>query len=445
MSTSEMSRAKRHLETTRKIKELLPRFFMRMFERREKKDTLAWCMVGVPPELLKAFDLLWEWPENFGTLCAARMVAPKFIEVAEREGYSPELCSYVTNTLGYCKLYKDLGEAPPESPIMGSMGHPSMLLGSGFACEPRWKWFQVIATRYIDVPVYSSDPLAPPWDIDINDPRIAAHYQEQLRRDLKGQVDFLEKQTGKKLNPDRLRELLDLSQQALKYWRDTLFLRRAKPCPMGATDYFSAIIPQMYMVGEPEAVDFYREMYKEVKDRVERGIGIIEDEKFRLIWFGLPPWYNLGMFNYLESQGAVVVFESPYNVTDWFELDLSDPMEALVQRTWKRAVMIHRYGTETMPEICNPAVFGGFTGSCLLEILVKEFSLDGAVLHITRSCRVMSFGQIHTRNRLAELGVPSLFFESDMADPRHWSDAQIKTRIHAFIETMEKSQKENPK
>ncbi|HPZ65511.1 MAG TPA: 2-hydroxyacyl-CoA dehydratase family protein, partial [Bacillota bacterium] len=215
--SSEMQRAKRHLETTRKMKEMLPRFFMRMMERRFSNEPLAWCMVGVPPELLKAFDLLWEWPENFGTICASRLVAPKFIEVAEGDGYSPELCSYVTNTMGYCKLWKDRGEFPEESPLPGGMGNPSMLLGSGFICEPRWKWFQSIATRFVDVPVYSSDPLAPPYDVDPKDPRIAEHYLDLLRRDLQGQIDFLEKHTGKKLDLDRLREYIRLSHEALTY------------------------------------------------------------------------------------------------------------------------------------------------------------------------------------------------------------------------------------
>ncbi len=440
MNQSEMSRAKRHLDTTRKMKEMLPRFFMRQMERRfSSNEPLAWCMVGVPPELLKAFDLLFEWPENFGTMCASRLVAPHFIEVAEGDGYSPELCSYVTNTMGYCKLTKDKGEPPEESPLPGGMGTPSMLLGSGFICEPRWKWFQSIATRFFNVPVYSSDPLAPPWDIDPRDPRVEDHYLTLLREDLAGQIDFMEKQTGKKLDLDLLRETLALSHKALGYWRDTLALRKAVPCPMSSTDYFHSIIPQMYLVGDQEAVDFYKEMYEEVKDRVARKVGVTEEEKYRLIWFGLPPWFNMGIFNYLESKGAVVAYESTYNVGDFFEVDLSDPLEAIVRRTWQRAVKMHDYGAETMPELCNPAVFGGFSGSSLLNELVEEYSLNGALMHLTRSCRAVSFGEVHTKNRLAQLGIPSLIFESDMADPRLWSDAQIKNRLHAFLETMDKA------
>jgi len=34
------------------------------------------------------------------------------------------------------------------------------------------------------------------------------------------------------------------------------------------------------------------------------------------------------------------------------------------------------------------------------------------------------------------LKVPSLYIESDLIDPRYWSDAQIKNRVDAFFETL---------
>jgi benzoyl-CoA reductase/2-hydroxyglutaryl-CoA dehydratase subunit BcrC/BadD/HgdB len=58
-------------------------------------------MAGVPTELLAAVDICWDWPENFGTLCASKLVTTRFIEVAEAEGYHNDLCSYVNNTMGY--------------------------------------------------------------------------------------------------------------------------------------------------------------------------------------------------------------------------------------------------------------------------------------------------------------------------------------------------------
>ena len=97
-----------------------------------------------------------------------------------------------------------------------------------------------------------------PWDQDAKDPRLAEHYLEQLKGSVR-QVAFLEKQTGKSWIWIACGDHAIL-QEALRYWYQVLQLRKAIPSPMGATDYFSAIIPQMYMLGEPEAVNFYREM-----------------------------------------------------------------------------------------------------------------------------------------------------------------------------------------
>ena len=43
-----------------------------------------------------------------------------------------------------------------------------------------------------------------------------------------------------------------------------------------------------------------------------------------------------------------------------------------------------------------------------------------------------------TRNYLnKELNMPSLYIESDLIDPRYWSDAQIKNRVDAFFESLQ--------
>jgi benzoyl-CoA reductase/2-hydroxyglutaryl-CoA dehydratase subunit BcrC/BadD/HgdB len=36
----------------------------------------------------------------------------------------------------------------------------------------------------------------------------------------------------------------------------------------------------------------------------------------------------------------------------------------------------------------------------------------------------------------AKLGVPSLFIDSDMADPRAFSEAQAKVKMEAFLEML---------
>jgi len=437
---SEMSRAIKSTQTVRDITKYIPRFYDRGQRRKEPGTKLVWNMLGTGTEILQAFDLVGEWPENYGTLCAAQQVAMGFCEEAEAEGYSNELCSYVRNSFGYLRRHRDLGAVPPEAPLSG-MGDPTFLLGSGLICEPRFKWFQAIGTHFLKVPVFNDDPMSPPHDVDVEDPRIAEHYKAQIRATLRAQITFLEEQTGKKLDMGRFREIMKNSQEAIKYWYQVLELRKAVPCPMGSEDYFTAIIPFLYLAGEPEAVDFYKALYEEIKDRVDRGIGVIPEEKYRFVWLGIPPWFNLGLFNYLQKLGAMVCIESTYYVGEPVELDLTDPVEGWVERTWKTGKIKHKNGSEVNPDVCNPGVFNPGVGGELIKRWISEYHLDGAIAHRTRSCRATSMGQLQVKNKLAEIGVPLLIFESDMVDPRAWSDAQIKKQFEEFLEIVDTHKK----
>jgi len=437
--SGEMTRAIKSTETVRNISKYIPHFYERGQKRQSAGARLVWNMLGTGTEILRAFDLVGEWPENYGTLCAARQVAMGFCQEAEAEGYSHELCSYVRNTFGYLRRCRDLGRVPAEAPL-GGMGNPDFLLGSGLICEPRYKWFQAIGTHFLDVPQFNDDPVSPPYDADLEDPRLAEHYKAQIRASLRAQITFLEEQTGKKLDLERFREIMRNSQEAMEYWYRVLELRKAVPCPMGSEDYFTAIIPFLYLAGEREAVDFYRDLYGEIKSRVDRGVGVIAEEKYRFCWLGIPPWFNLGLFNYLETLGMVICVESTYYVGPPVEVDLTDPLEAWVERTWKTAQYKQKQGSEINPDICNPGVFSPGVGAGLVKRWVAEYRLDGVIAHRTRSCRATSMGQLHVQNKLAEIGVPMLIFESDMVDPRAWSDAQIKMRFQGFLETVEARQ-----
>ena len=437
----EMSRAVKSTKTVRTIQKYIPSFYERAQRRKVPGNQLVWNMLGTGAEILRAFDLVGEWPENYGTLCAAQQVAMGFCEEAEAEGYSNDLCSYVRNSFGYLRRCRDLEAVPPEAPLDG-MGNPNFLLGSGLICEPRFKWFQAIGTHFLKVPVFNDDPVSPPYDADVDDPRIAEHYKAQIRATLRAQISFLEEQTGKKLDIGRFREIMKNSQEVIRYWYQVLELRKAVPCPMGSEDYFTAIIPFLYLAGEPEAVNFYKALYEEIKGRVEQGIGVIPEEKHRFCWLGIPPWFNLGLFNYLQTLGAVVCVESTYHVGQPVEVDLTDPVEGWVERTWKTAKIKHKNGSEVNPDVCNPGVFNPGVGGQLIKRWVSEYQLDGAIAHRTRSCRATSMGQLHVKNKLAEMGVPLLIFESDMVDPRAWSDAQIKRQFQDFLEIVE-TQKKN--
>ena len=71
----------------------------------------------------------------------------------------------------------------------------------------------------------------------------------------------------------------------------------------------------------------------------------------------------------------------------------------------------------------------------LMEQLIKEYGVDGLVIHSARSCKPYSIGQYDLRSLLMErLGVPSVIIEADITDSRVYSEEQTRTRVEAFFE-----------
>lgn len=70
--------------------------------------------------------------------------------------------------------------------------------------------------------------------------------------------------------------------------------------------------------------------------------------------------------------------------------------------------------------------------------LARKFRVDGVVFHSNRSCKPYSFGQYDMRRAAVEkAGIPGLVLEADMCDTRAYSEAQLSTRIQAFMESLQ--------
>ena len=70
--------------------------------------------------------------------------------------------------------------------------------------------------------------------------------------------------------------------------------------------------------------------------------------------------------------------------------------------------------------------------------MIEEFSLTGFIMHSNRSCKPYSVGMYCLQDDLTKLtGKPGVVIEADQNDPRVYSDAQVETRLEAFIESMQ--------
>src|SRR4030043_1590209 len=373
-----MEEAKRLTSATKstkmaeKVRPLVKQMYARAHEAKKQGRPVAYCMIGCQyDEILRAMDITPIWTENYGGLCATKRDAERFLTKAEFAGYSNVLCSYATTGIGFDALRRELGEIPPNAPD-GGMAEPDMLLGCGYRCDPRYKWYQALG-HYKDTPIYNFDVVTPPADADLK--QVRGYYIKYQVEELKGLVAFLEKQTGKKMDWERLNQVIDLSEETSKLWRECHELRKATPCPMPAEDHFRTFVPGRFWLGTQEALDFYRELRDELKDRVENKIGVIPDEKYRLLWGGgLPPWHSMNIFNYFESHGAVFVRETAYSPFDAAEITANvHPLERFAMKYF--GGFTYRY--ERAKKGCgDPAV---------QQVLdwIGEYKAEGIVMHQT--------------------------------------------------------------
>lgn len=400
----------RKLQTTRGFyRNYVKKFYENAHKAKAEEKSVAWVASTFPVEMLLAMDVFPVWPENYASLCAARQVSVKFCEIAESEGFSKDICSYARCVIG--SLFEKEENLPEEG-----MPKPDFLVASTGACDTHFKWFQFVSRRY-KVPLFLLDV---PYNISGAD---SEHLEKTHIRfyvsQLEELIDFLERQTGAKLDKDKLKEKIKLSDRTSQLWEEIQKYRKTIPTPMGARSAFSAIFFMLSIPGTQIAADFYEKLRNEVKKRAENKFGIIENEKYRLLWDNLPLWFDLKFFEYLNSLGAVVVAETFSHV--WMgRLDSYRPLESLARKY--------------LPNFANCSIDRKID---LVQNLVKEFKVDGVILPTNWGCRMMSIGETIVKDVIYEkLGVPSLILDVDSSDWRNYNEAYIKRNVEVFLQVL---------
>lgn len=424
--------AEKATQTSKKVRLMVKDLALKAHEAKARGDPVAYLFIAsYYDDILRAMDIVTVGTENYAGLCAAKRDAERFLSKAEAEGYPRHLCTYATCGLGFDAMRQELGGMPPNAPD-GGMEHPDMMLGTGMMiCDPRYKWYQA-AQRYTNAPMHVLGLLNPHWYYTHVDPKeVREYYMKYVVAELRGLVEFLEQQTGRKMDYDRLSEVVDLSERTIKIWYDAYQLRKAVPAPMPTEDALNVMVPGFFMMGTQEAYDFYCEVYDEIKYRVDNGIGTIPDEKYRLLWtMSLPPWYGLVLFNYFESRGAVFPIELVYHPPKPLGIppSLTDPIERMAWRFYESFTG----GYEKARGRAGDPFVDWFLD------MIEDYKLDGVVFHQAMTCRTIHTGQLHQINLLKKhTDKPVLVLEGDIVDVSNYNEASTHDRIDAFIDLLE--------
>ena len=378
----------------------------------------AWTCAGFPVELLWGFDIFPLHPENMATVAAAQKQSQRLIEHAESMGYSRDLCSYCKTNFGAV----DTG----IKTTLGGIAKPDIITCTNTICDTHWKWFQIQAEK-LKVPIFMFDC---PKIVSGTDERTIEGYINYMVDQFYDFFEFVKKHTGKELDVNRMIKASDDSERMSVIWRDIYECRKSVPSPYSSAETSASFFPLVVMPGKKVGIKFFEKIKADIAKRAQSGEGTLSrgKEKYRILFEGIPFWYRMRFMYDLARYSAVVTYE-PYT----FSFAPPKPVgknysESL--RDVARVMMDLPYSYNLDKRITY------------FEQAVRDYHIDGVILHENLSCRPSSTGMIDLKNAIQEdLGIPVLIIQCDMNDPRAYSDAQMKTRIESFIELMEKGRK----
>ncbi|MFH1091052.1 MAG: 2-hydroxyacyl-CoA dehydratase family protein [Pseudomonadota bacterium] len=290
MAQQEKKRAIRRLKSVYALRAKVDESYQEGQEAMKAGPPTVWGMLnfyyGDP--ILKAMGIHSVYPENYGAAAAALGEAGKYLDYADAEGVPTHLCGYSRVNIGYAAMMmKEAGGNIPPGAPMGGIPKPLFLMSSAAICDHRYKWFQSLG-RYMDVPVWSFEAPLP----GIKELYIGEAYEKAAdmgTRHLKDFITFVENISGRKMDWAKLEETVDLMLELNHLWYDTNLLRQAVPCPMHSRDFWTAMPPALFSMGDlKDDLECYKNLKNEIQERVDNGIGAVEEEKFRLLFAELP-------------------------------------------------------------------------------------------------------------------------------------------------------------
>jgi benzoyl-CoA reductase subunit B len=398
-------------------KELMQKWYELLDQAAETgtPHTASLMISGNCVELLEAFGVVPIYPEVNALQLAIRHQSLDPILAAEEIGYAADNCAYVKADIG-CYL-KGI------TPTGGKLPTPSLVLCNFVGCNTYVKWFEHTAVLtgsrlyVLDVPFLRQDE---PSRDDI----------DYVVRQLKELVAIFEQITGKKFDYDRFVEAVRCSAQVEELWSQIKHLARRSPSPFDA--YFDAITlmgPLYVYRATQDGLNFFRAALDEMQAKVAAGQGVFDRENYRLVIEGPPPYPYFRTFRDMFAKWKACTVASTYStVGGLWEFgarhDPDHPFESVAMHMLAQNVTNRNY-------LQRYEQIGRY---------VKDWNADGLIIHFVKSCRLFSAGQGDMRDYATRtLGIPTLYIESDLEDPRYFAEAQTRNRIDAFFEALEHS------
>jgi benzoyl-CoA reductase subunit B len=328
------------------------------------------------------------------------------LEEMDKLGIPPDCCTLI-RLLVY---YQAAGLLPIPTAYLALTEPCDSVAGlqSVFMNHPDWR----------GVPAFIPDP---PYH---SDDRAIDYFAGEMKR----MVDFITEHTGKTLDINRLKEVVDETNKAYTLWFEYNDIRRAIPTP------HSYIMPMscFYLVntmgaGDPVNLGFYKAMVANAEKRVRENTPEVPNQKIRVFWYDIQPMFFGEIVPWLEQEwGAVIAMDmvsySPHELIDTSTED--NMFRGLAKRAFQHPPMIHQAR--------------GLADNVIHDItrIVQDYKMDCVIFPGHMGHKDMAASTALMRETCRELGVPFLYIGMDMCDKRYTSIDEIKDKISQFFNAM---------
>ncbi|MFC1919953.1 2-hydroxyacyl-CoA dehydratase subunit D [Chloroflexota bacterium] len=384
--------------------QMLADYYTRIRNAHLEGKLIAAHTIFFPTEILYAMDIIPMHTEMTTWVSALflREQAELLSKGAEL-GLAPEICSPHRGVAGIFAL--------------NAIPRPDVILWSNLICDNTAKSGELLMELSGSPGFFLDNPFqGSPGELNY------------LIGELEDMVHFLEEKSGRKMDWNKLSEIVEHTDREMELYREVCDLRKSVPSPMSILGYLELLTADYMFPGQPEAIQYLTLLRDELKGTIEQGKGAVSDERFRLMTLFVPPIFLMSsLANLFEEKGAVSVVEPLFTLWSEGRLDPDRPLESLAKKSF------------LIPE--RRTMYGPLSQQVLQDIAesVEQYKIDGAIFWAFLGCRHSCATIRVVKEALSEVDVPMLTVDCDIVDPTITSEGEVRDKLEQFFEMLEDS------
>lgn len=358
-----------------------------MLKPLKNPEESAIVSVFTPCELLQEAGLHPYNVEGFSCYLSASKAERNFLQQAENSGISETLCSYHKTFLGAAQT--------------GVLPRPKCIVYTNLTCDANLVTFRKLSEIF-QVPAFAID-------VPMEQNKENVMYVADQLREL---AAFLEQQTGKTFNKEKLTERLQRSKRTLEKYKQAQKLRADHYVPTDLVTPLYCGMTNNILLGTKEEEKYMERLLEDIQQTSTA-------KGKKIYWMHTIPFWSDAVKEQLFFNENAQIAGCELAAVSEPDFDPEKPYEA----------MAHRMVYHALNGSVSRRIEAGIRHA-------KEVKADGAVWFCHWGCKHTLGGAQLAKKKFEEQGIPLLILDGDGCDRSHGGEGQTSTRLGAFLEML---------